>query len=134
MKFTIHTLLVLLTFSNSCENQENEQISFNYYAQTRGYIYSLELKNDEIELNNNGLVKRNTLTEQQKKEIYKLFSEINFKKIKNNISTDDLALDKVIKAICSINMDKKLYSFEFDHNNLPKEIQTIKLKLEKFLN
>ena len=134
MKFIIHALLILLTFSNSCESQEKEQISFNYYAQTRGYIYSLQLKNNEIELNNNGLVKKITLTENQYNEINKLFYEINFNKIKSNISADDLAVDKSIKAICSINMNEKVHSFEFDHNKLPKEIQTIKLKLEKFLN
>lgn len=134
MKVIIHALLILLPFSNSCESQEKEQIFFNYYAQTRGFVYSLQLKNNEIELNNNGLVKKISLTEQQYNELYKLFSEINFKKIKSNISTDDLAVDKAIKAICSINMNEKLYSFEFDHNNLPKEIQSIKLRLEKFLN
>jgi len=127
--------ILILTLSNSCQGQEKkEEITLNYTAQTRGYKYVLQLKNDTLELNNNQVLKKITLTEEQQKEVYELLSKIDFKKIKNNVSTDDLAVDKAIKGTFELNYHNKLYSYNFDHNKLPKKIEELKLKLETLLN
>ena len=56
------------------------------------------------------------------------------KKIKNNISTENLAVDKAIKGVFELHFNNKQYSYEFDHNKLPTKIETIKIKLESFFN
>jgi hypothetical protein len=135
MKLLFSMGILLLTLSNSCEGQENkDEITINYTAQTRGYIYTLQLKNKELEINNNQAIKNIVLTEEQQNEVLKLLSEIDFKKIKSNISTDDLAVDKAIKGAFELNYHNKLYSYNFDHNKLPKKIEELKLKLETLLN
>jgi len=135
MKLIIQTIIILLTFSNSCEGQENkEEITLNYTAQTRGYIYTLQLKNKELEINNNQVIKNIALTEDQQNEVSKMLSEIDFKKMKSNISTNDLAVDSAIKGAFELNYYNKFYSYSFDHNKLPNKIEELKLKLETFLN
>lgn len=128
-------MVILLTLSNSCQSQEKkEEITLNYTAQTRGYKYVLQLKNDTLELNNNQVLKTIKLTEKQQKEVSELLSNIDFKKIKSNISTDDLATDKAIKGVFMLHFNNNQYSNEFDHNKLPKKIEKLKLKLESFIN
>ena len=126
-------IILLLILPNSCQTQEKkEEITLNYAAQTRGYKYVLQLKNDTLELNNNQVLKKIILTEEQQKEVRKLLSKINLKKLKDNVSTDDLALDKAIKGVLELQFNNKQHSYEFDHNKLPTKIEDLKIKLESF--
>jgi len=106
--------------------------SLNYSAQTRGYIYAMRLKNNELELNNNTNIKKTTLTKSQINEINDLLLKIDFKKIENNISINDLALDKAIKGTFELNFKAAHFSFDFNHNNLPENIQQLITHLEGF--
>jgi len=135
MKVLTCTLLFILFFSISCNSQESyKEVSINYTAQTRGYKYVLQLKNNTLELNNNQVLEKITLSEEQQEEVRELLSKIDFKKIKNNISTENLATDKAIKGVFELHFNNKQYSYEFDHNKLPTKIETIKIKLESFFN
>jgi len=125
MKLLINTLALLLFFSASCESQDNNNITLTYFAQTRGFIYSLQLKGNILEVNNNYTVKKISLSETQIKELSKILSETDFEKIENNISIEDLAVDKAIKGNFDLVFNQKKYSFEFDHHNLPQQIKQV---------
>tara|TARA_R110001583_G_scaffold48522_1_gene152016 strand:+ start:4865 stop:5272 length:408 start_codon:yes stop_codon:yes gene_type:complete len=131
---TINTfILFTLVLFQSCQSQEKmNTTSLNYFAQTRGFIYAIHLKNNELELNNNTHIKKITLTTNQKKEINELLLKIDFKKIENNISIQDLAVDKAIKGTFELNFKAEDYSFDFNHNNLPENIQQLITHLEEF--
>jgi hypothetical protein len=133
MKMLTQILMIILVFSISCKSQEiNEDVYINYTAQTRGYVFILELKNNELSINNNQVINKTNLTENQKSEVLVLLSKINFKKLENNISTNDLAVDKAINGDFTIHYKNKQYSYNFNHIKLPKDIEELKLKLESF--
>jgi len=128
-------LILLLAFNTSCQSQEKKNtIMLNYKAQTRGFLYQIEFKNDSIEINNNNLVKSAILTKSQLLKIDSLLNDINFKKIEDNISTNELAVDRAIKGVFELNYNQNSYFFEFSHNNLPKEIENLMKLLESFTN
>jgi hypothetical protein len=135
MKLLIHILIVITSLSTSCNNQEkNNNIIINYSAQTRGFIYSIHLENNVLEINDNNKLKINELTENQKNKINNLLIDINFKEIENNISINDLAVDKAIKGIFKTTFQENSYTFEFNHNKLPKSIQKLLRQLEELSN
>jgi len=126
MKLLLNTLALLLFFSLSCESQEkNNDISLTYFAQTRGFIYSLQLNDNLLEVNDNNSLKKLKLSETHISELTKILSEIDFDKIESNISIDDLSVDKAIKGNFNLVFNTKKYSFEFDHNHLPKKIKQL---------
>lgn len=135
MKLFKITFLLLLIVSSSCEGQEKkEAISLNYKAQTRGFLYQLQLKNNSIEINKNNTVERTLLTEDQLIKIDNLLSTINFEVIKNNVSISDLAVDSAIKGVFNLTFEGNSYTFDFTHNKLPKEIEELLKQLEEFTN
>ncbi|GGK37194.1 hypothetical protein GCM10007963_01630 [Lutibacter litoralis] len=121
--------------SPSCKKQQtNKEIEINYTAQTRGFKYVLHLKNNVLKIDKNNVVKEIILNKSQYDNIDSLVNNINFIKIENNISIDDLAVDRVIKGVFTIDLKEKKYEFEFNHQKLPDTIQNLLNKLEKFLN
>ena len=61
-----------------------------------------------------------------------MIKKIDFNLLKSNISNDDLAVDKAIKGEFELNLNGKVYAFEFDHNNAPENIQELLSKLQSF--
>ena len=124
-------ILCTIVLFQSCKSQEKmNTTSLNYSAQTRGYIYTIHLKNNQLELNNNTNIKKTTLTKSQINEINELLLEIDFKKIESNISNEDLAVDKAIKGTLKLNFKGEQFSFDFSHNKLPENIQQLTTHLE----
>lgn len=115
---------------SSCKAQES--IFLSYKAQTRGFIYSLIIENNTLEINKNNSIKKISLTKTQQLEIFNLLAEIDFKVLENNISVNDLAVDKAISGLYEINFKGKVYTYELDHNNLPKAIKELFEKLENY--
>jgi len=135
MKFLILFSTLILTLSPSCEKQEeNKEIEINYSAQTRGFKYGLHLKNNILKIDKNNVIKEITLNKAQYANIYSLVTKINFNEIENNISIDELAVDRAIKGIFTIDLKEKKYEFEFNHQKLPDTIQNLLNQLEGFLN
>lgn len=125
-------VICCLTFS-SCNSQETtNNTSLNYIAQTRGYIYTIQLNNNKLEINNNTNIKKTTLSTNQKKELEQQLLKIDFKQLTNNIHNEDLAVDKAIKGTFDLNFESKQYHFDFNHNELPEKIQQLIALLEKF--
>ena len=106
----------------------------NYKAQTRGFLYQIKLESNSIEINNNNTVKTTVLTKNQFIKIDSLLNNINFKKIKDNISTNDLAIDRAIKGVFDLNFEGNTYTFDFNHHKLPNEIEDFLEQLEAFTN
>ncbi|SNR50842.1 hypothetical protein [Lutibacter flavus] len=135
MKIITPLFLVITVFTISCNSQEKtNDIIINYTAQTRGYIYSLQLENNTLEINDNNAIKKVELSEKQQIKIDSLLNSINFSEIENNISIDDLAVDKAIKGTFNTYFKEKVFEYEFDHNKLPKDIQELFKRLEAYLN
>ena len=135
MKFLILFSTLILTLSPSCEKRaENKEIEINYSAQTRGFKYVLHLKNNVLKIDKNNVIKEITLNKSQYANIDSLANKINFNEIENNISIDELAVDRAIKGIFTIDLKEKKYEFEFNHQKLPDAIQNLLDQLEGFLN
>ncbi len=135
MKLFKITFLLLLIVTSSCKGKEKKSvISLNYKAQTRGFLYQIQFGNNSIEIIQNNIVKTSVLSENQLTKIDSLLREINFNVIKNNISTDDLAVDSAIKGVFNLNFEGNSYIFNFNHNKLPKEIEGFLKYLEGFTN
>lgn len=135
MKLFKITIIILLTFSTSCQCQEKKDtILLNYTAQTRGFLYQIQLKNNLIELNNNNTIKQKVLTKNQEIKIDSLINEMNFEEIESNILINDLAVDKAIKGLFEINFKETSYSFEFNHHKLPEKVKQLLLQLEEYVN
>ena len=131
MKLIASYILLLVKLISSCRNQGfSDTLNLHYLAQTRGFKYEIILKTTVLEINNNNIINTIDLNEFQYSKIDSLINEINFEEIKNNISLDDLAVDRAIKGIFNVKFGKKEYLFEFNHNNLPKEIQELITYLE----
>ncbi|MBI9040719.1 hypothetical protein [Lutibacter sp.] len=134
MKSLLHIMLVFITISSSCQNQETiKQFSLSYKAQTRGFLYKINIHKDTLEINNNGIIKNSVLNNQQLSEIEKLVSNLNFDEIKSNISIADLAVDKAIEGVFTTYINDKEQLIKIDHNNLPIPIRELFNKLEEFV-
>jgi len=130
-----HLLLLFILFFNACHSQNPESnTTINYMAQTRGFIYSINLKNKALEINNNNEIQQIILTKNQLIELEEVLQNINFEKIESRISTEDLAVDKAIKGVFKLTYKKKQFTFNFNHNSLPKEIDILIQELERFAN
>ncbi len=133
MKLSNIILFLLLVSSASCQSQhKKDSISLNYVAQTRGFQLAIRLENIFLEIYKNNETVQIELTENQFNEVVEMVKKIDFDTIKSNISIDDLALDKAIKGEFELNLNEEIYSFEFDHNNAPKNIQELLNKLQSF--
>ena len=127
-------IICCLTFT-SCKCQEKiNDITINYIAQTRGYIYSLHLEKNLLEINDNNIIKKGELSKPHLVEIDNLLNNINFKEVENNISIDDLSVDKTIKGTLKVSFNKKVFEYEFNHNKLPKDIQELFKQMGVYLN
>jgi len=133
MKLFKMTLILLLATSTSCQSQDKKDtISLNYNAQTRGFQLAIQLENNLLEITENNETHQIELTENQLNEVIKMIKKIDFNLLKSNISNDDLAVDKAIKGEFELNLNGKVYAFEFDHNNAPENIQELLSKLQSF--
>mgnify|MGYP000565896130 CR=1 FL=1 len=83
---------------------------------------------------NNNTIKKVELSKIQLLEINQAFDKIDFSEIENNISIDDLAVDKAIKGTFKVHFKEKFFKYEFNHNKLPKDIQELFKRLEAYLN
>ncbi|MGV8946868.1 MAG: hypothetical protein ACOH1N_10605 [Lutibacter sp.] len=133
MKLLKITLILILMSSTSCQSQDKkDSISLNYSAQTRGFQLVIQLENNLLDVTKNNETQQIELTENQLTEITDMVSKIDFNVLKSNILIDDLALDKAIKGVFELNFNGKIYTFEFDHNNAPENIQELLNKLQSF--
>jgi len=133
MKLYKMTLILLLVSITSCQSQDKKDtISLNYNAQTRGFQLAIQLENNLLEITENNETHQIELTENQLNEVIKMIKKIDFNLLKSNISNDDLAVDKAIKGEFELNLNGKVYAFEFDHNNAPENIQELLSKLQSF--
>lgn len=126
MKSIFITIFIIL---NSFIQLPKESVEINYTAQTRGYSYKLLLKNEHLTINTKSII----LNTQQLGQVKKSLNKLKFDNLKSSISKKDLQVDKVIEGTFSIQFKNKNHQFSFDHNNLPKEILTLKNQLESFL-
>ena len=134
MKLFKMTLILLLVSINSCQCQDKKDtISLNYSAQTRGFQLSIQLEKNLLEVTKNNETHQIELTENQLNEVIEMVKKIDFEILKSNISIDDLAVDKAIKGEFELNLNGRLYSFEFDNNNAPESIQELLNKLQGFV-
>lgn len=133
MKLYKITLILLLVSSISCQSQDKkDSISLNYTAQTRGFQLAIQLENNLLKITKNNEARKIELTNNQLSEIIDIVKKIDFKAIESNISIDDLAVDKAIKGEFDLNLNREIYSFEFDHNNAPESIKELLNKLQSF--
>lgn len=133
MKLFKMTLILLLLSITSCQSQDKKDtISLNYNAQTRGFQLAIKLENNLLEVTKNNETNQIELTEKQFNEVIEMVKKIDFNVLKSNISIDDLAVDKAIKGEFELNLNGELYTFEFDHNNAPENIQELLNKLQSF--
>ncbi len=133
MKLFKMTLILLLVSSTSCQSQnKKDSISLHYAAQTRGFQLAIQLENNLLEVTKNSVTHNIELTGHQLSEIIEMVKKIDFNAIESNISIDDLAVDKAIKGEFELDLNGKIYSLEFDHNNAPESIQKLLIKLQSF--
>ncbi len=133
MKLFKMILILLLVSSTSCQSQDKkDSISLHYAAQTRGFQLAIQLENNLLEVTENSVMHNIELTGNQLSEIIEMVKKTNFNTIESNISKEDLAVDKAIKGEFELNLNRKIYSLEFDHNNAPECIQKLLNKLQSF--
>lgn len=133
MKLFKMTLILLFVSITSCQSQDKKDtISLNYNAQTRGFQLAIQLEKNLLGITKNNETHQIELTENQLNEIIGVVKNIDFVVLKSNISIDDLAVDKAIKGEFKLNLNGELYTFEFDHNNAPENIQELLNKLQSF--
>jgi len=132
--FKILLISVIITLSTSCNAQEkNNTVMLNYTAQTRGFNYVLQLKNNVLEITKNSKTTTLELSKQQVITIDTLISKIDFTKIESDFSKEKAAVDRVIPAVFILQHYKKQYNYNFEHNNTPKTIQELLNMLSDFL-
>jgi hypothetical protein len=135
MKTLSTFILFTLILFQSCQSQEKmTTTSLDYTAQTRGYMYSVQLEKNVLEIHDNTNIKKVALSENQLAEINQALANIAFNEIENNISIDDLAVDKAIKGIFKLHFKENYFEYEFNHNALPNAIQELFKQLEASLN
>mgnify|MGYP000733825050 CR=1 FL=1 len=135
MKTLSTFILFTLILFQSCQSQEKmTTTSLDYTAQTRGYMYSVQLEKNVLEIHDNTNIKKVALSENQLAEINQALANIAFNEIENNISIDDLAVDKAIKGIFKLHFKENYFEYAFNHNALPNAIQELFKQLEASLN
>ncbi len=135
MKVFNIAFILLVILSTSCQSQEKDKPThLNYKAQTRGFLYEIQLENNSIQINNNNMIKTAVLTKNQLIQIDSILNAINFKEIKNNSSTNDLAVDKAIKGVFKLEFNGNSYIFDFNHHMLPNEIDEFIKTLKEYTN
>ena len=113
-------------------NTNDDKVAFLSTNEGSGSLPSNEVR--DIKIDKNNVIKEITLNKAQYANIYSLVTKINFNEIENNISIDELAVDRAIKGIFTIDLKEKKYEFEFNHQKLPDTIQNLLNQLEGFLN
>ncbi|NLP57137.1 hypothetical protein [Lutibacter sp. B1] len=128
------TILIVFIISISCKSQENStKTELSYVAQTRGYHLTINLKENTLEISENNNISKKVLTNKKLAELQKIISEIDFSKLKNNLSAENVAVDKAIPANFKLKLNEADYNFEFEHNNLPKGIENLINTLQEFV-
>lgn len=124
--------IMLLTFS--CKSQEsNTELTLNYKAQTRGFTYLIQLENNQLHLTNNSIVKTHKINVLQASKIKEALENIDLNKMESKLNKEDLAVDKAIKGVLYINLNKNEYLFEINHNELPEKFKHLFKQLEELL-
>jgi len=127
--------VLVLSFSQSCQGQEKENtVSLDYSARTRGFQYSLLLKNNVLNITKNGEISTLELSKEQLSDINTLISKIDFTKIESELSEEKAAVDRVIPAKFNLQFNKKEYNYNFEHNNSPSNLQELLNYLENLTN
>lgn len=110
----------------SCKSQtKNNSIYIHYKAQTRGFLYEIQLENDTLSKINSTKTIKVKLNKNQISNLKDIIASIDFTKIKNNTDTEGLAVDKAISANFSITIKQKKYTYQLIHRKLPKKIQEL---------
>jgi len=124
---TYTILLILLTISfQSCKSQiQNDSLLIHYKAQTRGFLYDIQVKNDTLSIISSSKTVKIKLNKKQISKLKDILATIDFSNIKNNTNTEDLAVDKAIAANFSITTKQKTYTYQFIHKQLPNKIQKL---------
>ncbi len=132
--FKVLLISVIITLSTSCNAQEqNNTLMLNYTAQTRGFNYVLQLKNNDLKIDKNGKITTLKLSKKQVLTINTLISKIDFTEIESEFSKEKAAVDRVIPAVFILQHNKKQYNYNFEHNNTPKQIQELLNVLDGFV-
>lgn len=111
---------------------EKSELQLSYTAQTRGFKYAIEIRNDSVFKDINSIHREFLLKDTQLKELNNLLNEINFEDLRNNIDPDELLVDASVKGVFNLIYHKDKYEFEFDHNNLPDQIEVLLKKIERY--
>lgn len=110
----------------SCKSQtQNDSISIHYKAQTRGFLYEIQLENDTLIKINSTKTLKIKLNKNQISKLKDIIATIDFSKIKNNTDTEGLAVDKAIAANFTITTKQKTNNYQLIHRQLPKKIQEV---------
>jgi len=124
-KFYFLFLLTLISMQ-SCKSQtQNDSISIHYKAQTRGFLYEIQLENDTLIKINSTKTLKIKLNKNQISKLKDIIATIDFSKIKNNTDTEGLAVDKAIAANFTITTKQKTNNYQLIHRQLPKKIQEV---------
>ena len=110
----------------SCKSQtQNDTFIIHYKAQTRGFLYEIQVKNDTLIKINSDSTLKIILTKNQISNLKDIIATIDFSKIKNNTDTEGLAVDKAIAANFTITTKQKMHNYQLIHRLLPKKIQEV---------
>lgn len=117
----------MLISMQSCKSQtaQSGSISIHYKAQTRGFLYEIQLENDTLIKINSTKTLKIKLNKNQISNLKDIIATIDFSKIKNNTDTEGLAVDKAIAANFTITTKQKTYNYQLIHRKLPKKIQEV---------
>lgn len=124
-KFYFPFLLILISMQPCKSQTKNDSICIHYKAQTRGFLYEIQLKNDTLSKINSTKTTKVKLNKNQISNLKNIIASIDFSKIKNNTDTEGLAVDKAISANFSITIKQKKYTYQLIHRELPKKIQEL---------
>lgn len=125
MKIISFLLFFTVFFAKSCQSQSNNSVMVHYKAETRGFSYTLNLKNNTLEQIENGVTITKNLSAAQINTIEKQLAEINFSAIKSNLQVEETAVDRAIPGYFEVEFNNKKYQFEFSHHNLPNQITNV---------
>jgi hypothetical protein len=110
----------------SCKSQsQDDTISMNYKAQTRGFLYEIQVKKDTLTKISSSKTLKVKLNKKQISKLKEIIATIDFSKIKNNTNTEALAVDKAIGANFSITIKNETHTYQFIHKQLPTKIQEL---------
>jgi hypothetical protein len=133
MKLLLYTIIILISIPSSCQNNDTATITLNYTAQTRGFLYTINVYGANVEINSNGHIKSGKLQNEQLETLQQIIDNINFNTIKNTTLPEDMAVDKTIEGVFEIQHKGKENSFKINHQHPPTEIKKIFDFLESIL-